>query len=32
MTTNDALSNFQGIMLGTEKMYYLSNARNMGIA
>jgi hypothetical protein len=31
MTTNDALSNFQEIMSGTEKMYYPANARNMGM-
>ena len=31
MTTNDDLSNFKEIMLRTEKMYYFSNARNMGI-
>jgi hypothetical protein len=32
MTTNDALSNTQEIMLGAEKMYYFPNARNMGTA
>ncbi len=32
MTTNNAMSNFQEIMFGTEKIYYLSNARNMGMA
>ena len=31
MNTKDALSNFQEIIPGTEKIYYLFNARNMGM-